>query len=103
MIWILIQIGVGGGSVWFGGVAFGGGMKAKLVWRYHRVSGYILCGLLLLTVNLGGSSGWANKYIDAWIVRFFAYTLAPLMTFVAIATRTRSVLGQSLRVAATSN
>jgi hypothetical protein len=27
---------LGGGSVWFGGAAFGGGMKAKMIWKYHR-------------------------------------------------------------------
>ncbi len=43
--WILVQIAVGGGSVWFGGAAFGGGMKAKLIWRYHRfvhIPGYYM-------------------------------------------------------------
>lgn len=30
------QMLLGGLSVWFGGRAFGGGMKAKSVWKYHR-------------------------------------------------------------------
>ena len=36
-IWILFQVFVGAGSVWFGGKLFGGGMKAKAVWKYHRL------------------------------------------------------------------
>ena len=35
-MWMIFQILLGGLSVWFGGVALGGGMKAKRVWRYHR-------------------------------------------------------------------
>ena len=35
-VWILFQAFVGAGSVWFGGKLFGGGMKAKAVWKYHR-------------------------------------------------------------------
>lgn len=35
-VWILSQVFVGAGSVWFDGRLFGGGMKAKMVWKYHR-------------------------------------------------------------------
>lgn len=34
--WIVVQILLGGLSVWFGGRVFGGGAKAKGVWKYHR-------------------------------------------------------------------
>jgi cytochrome b-561 domain containing protein 2 len=34
--WLVGQVMLGGGSVWFGGAAFGGGMKAKMIWKYHR-------------------------------------------------------------------
>lgn len=33
--WMVVQMAVGGGSVWFGGRLFGG-PKAKLLWKYHR-------------------------------------------------------------------
>ncbi|KAF5386876.1 hypothetical protein D9615_001682 [Tricholomella constricta] len=36
LTWLLVQVGLGGGSVWFNGAAFGGGAKAKAVWKYHR-------------------------------------------------------------------
>lgn len=36
MAWVVAQVALGGGSVWFGGAAFGGGMKAKALWKYHR-------------------------------------------------------------------
>jgi len=76
MIWMIVQISIGGGSVWFGGAAFGGGLKAKLVWKYHRLSGYILLLLLLLTAHLGGAwSNWGHKY-SVYGVRFIAFVLA---------------------------
>lgn len=34
--WLVFQIGLGAGSVWFGGALFGGGLKAKTLWKYHR-------------------------------------------------------------------
>ena len=36
MAWLLLQIFLGAGSVWFNGDLFGGGMKAKSLWKYHR-------------------------------------------------------------------
>ncbi len=36
VFWLLGQIFVGAGSVWFGGALFGGGMQAKSLWKYHR-------------------------------------------------------------------
>ena len=36
-VWILFQVFIGAGSVWFDGKLFGGGMKAKAVWKYHRL------------------------------------------------------------------
>jgi hypothetical protein len=36
IIWIVLQVSIGAGSVWFGGAIFGGGDKAKLVYKYHR-------------------------------------------------------------------
>ncbi|KAH7877901.1 uncharacterized protein C8R40DRAFT_1039565 [Lentinula edodes] len=87
--WIVIQILIGGGSIWFGGKAFGGGMKAKSVWKYHRLSGYILFPLLLITVDLGGAlSHWGEKNVPLPI-RLVAYVFAPLVCLVAILSRMR--------------
>jgi len=36
IIWILLQIVVGASSVWFGGAIFGGLVKAKAFYKYHR-------------------------------------------------------------------
>jgi hypothetical protein len=36
VVWMVFQVLIGGGSVWFEGAAFGGGMKAKSLWKYHR-------------------------------------------------------------------
>ena len=104
MAWILLQVAIGGGSVWYGGAAFGGGMKAKAMWKYHRLvlfnienhplnrssrlSGYLLFPLLLLTVNLGGTwSTWAQTY--SAYVRLVAFTISPLLILAAVYTRVR--------------
>ncbi|TFK42764.1 hypothetical protein BDQ12DRAFT_719608 [Crucibulum laeve] len=89
MIWLFIQIFLGAGSVWFNGAAFGGGAKAKAIWKYHRLSGYVLFLLLLLTVHLGGGwSNWGAKYSPLFI-RIIAYTVAPVMLIGGIYTRVR--------------
>ncbi|KAF5360770.1 hypothetical protein D9756_004697 [Leucocoprinus leucothites] len=36
MIWTLVQLCVGAGSTWYNGALFGGGAKAKALWKYHR-------------------------------------------------------------------
>ncbi|KAF8184946.1 hypothetical protein K438DRAFT_1837144 [Mycena galopus ATCC 62051] len=73
MGWIFIQVLLGGGSVWFGGAAFGGGAKAKAIWKYHRLSGYVLFMLLMFTAHVGGAwSHWGIKYAP-WSMRVLAY------------------------------
>lgn len=42
-----VQIALGAGSVWFGGAAFGGGVKAKKVWKYHRYVSITALGSLV--------------------------------------------------------
>jgi len=46
---MLFQVFVGAGSVWFNGRLFGGGMKAKAVWKYHR---YVSQGLFIPSAAL---------------------------------------------------
>jgi len=87
--WLVVQFSLGAASVWFEGAAFGGANKAKLVWKYHRLSGYILLLLLLTTVNLGGGwSAWVSEH-SVHAVRFVAYTMAPLVILVSLYSRIR--------------
>ncbi|KAF4578588.1 hypothetical protein EYR40_001257 [Pleurotus pulmonarius] len=89
MLWIIFQVLLGGGSVWFGGKAFGGGMKAKLLWRYHRLSGYLLFPLLLFTAYLGGArSGWATRNTSMG-QRLVGYIIAPAVILGAVYARIR--------------
>jgi len=87
-VWMLFQVFIGGGSVWFGGKLFGGGMKAKAVWKYHRLSGYILFPLFILTSSYGGWSYWALKH-SSFSTRVIAYTLSPLVLLVSVLFRIR--------------
>ncbi|KAF5391917.1 hypothetical protein D9757_001737 [Collybiopsis confluens] len=88
--WVVIQICLGGGSVWYNGKAFGGGMKAKQVWKYHRLSGYLLLPLLLLTVGLGGAlSHWGEKNVFLPF-RLLAFVVSPTVCLIAVLSRMRS-------------
>jgi len=89
LFWLIFQAVLGGGSVWYQGAAFGGGARAKSVWKYHRLSGYLLFPLLLLTAHLGGGwSDWANSQAGPSI-RFLAFTLAPMLIIVSVISRIR--------------
>ncbi|KAI0703575.1 hypothetical protein BC835DRAFT_1404075 [Cytidiella melzeri] len=88
-ILLLIQIGLGGGSVWFNGALFGGNPKAKSVWKYHRAVGYATFASLLITLHLGGTwSSFATDNSGAF-VRLLAYTLAPIGLIVSVYSRIR--------------
>ncbi|CCM03861.1 uncharacterized protein FIBRA_06011 [Fibroporia radiculosa] len=87
--WIITQAFIGGGSVWFGGRLFGGNPQAKLVWKYHRLSGYFLLPMLLFTAHLGGAwSDWVTTH--SWhFLRIIAYIVCPILTFVGVFIRIR--------------
>lgn len=58
--WMLVQALIGALSVWNDGEVFGGGIRAKAVYKYHRLSGYLLLFSALTTAFLGGMySTWA--------------------------------------------
>jgi hypothetical protein len=91
ILWIFLQIAGGGGSIWFGGAAFGGGANAKRLQKYHRLSGYVLLPLLLATVHLGGTwSRWAITHTSN-ATRLIVYTIAPAVVLISVYARARSV------------
>jgi len=87
--WMVIQVLIGGCSVWFDGRLLGGNPRAKMVWKYHRLSGYLLFPLLLMTVHLGG--GWSDWVTmnSLYALRFLAYTIGPIVLFVGLFARIR--------------
>ncbi|TFK25039.1 hypothetical protein FA15DRAFT_668912 [Coprinopsis marcescibilis] len=90
IMWLIGQVLLGAGSVWFKGKLFGGGAKAKSLWKYHRLSGYVLFPLMLFTAHLGGAwSLWAEKSIP-WILRLLTFTILPVLVVVSIYGRVRS-------------
>ena len=92
LVWLITQSAIGAGSVWFDGAAFGGGQKAKRVWKYHRLSGYILLISLLATVYLGGQSPLVSKR-STYVAQLVAYTLAPVLIIVSLYSRVRCIIG----------
>ncbi|RPD65981.1 hypothetical protein L226DRAFT_608899 [Lentinus tigrinus ALCF2SS1-7] len=88
--WMVVQVALGGASVWFGGRLFGGNPRAKLVWKYHRLSGYLLFPLFLLAAHLGGAwSSWSTAN-SAFVVRLLAFTVSPIVLLAAILVRVRT-------------
>jgi len=86
---MLGQMFLGAGSVWFGGKLFGGGAKAKGLWKYHRISGYLLFPFFLATIMIGGLwSTWTTGSISV-LPRIFAYGIAPVAIIVGIWSRAR--------------
>ncbi|KAG6874308.1 hypothetical protein C0995_001533 [Termitomyces sp. Mi166 len=99
LTWILLQVGLGGGSVWFKGAAFGGEAKAKALWKYHRwasqpstpkLSGYILFSTLMFTASLGGYWSRGNTVVPSGFLLFVAYIAAPLLAVIGVIVRIRS-------------
>jgi len=89
ILWMVGQILIGAGSVWFRGAAFGGGMKAKSLWKYHRASGYILLPLFLYAAHLGGAWSTFSNSHASHIMRILTYTVAPLVALIAVYSRVR--------------
>jgi len=90
VVWLFIQLLFGASSVWFNGALLGGGAKAKALWKFHRLSGYILFPLLLTTAHLGGEwSSWSTLNSEGYI-RIIAFTVAPLLVLGAVLVRIRT-------------
>jgi len=87
LVWMVIQIILGGGSVWFGGRLFGS--DPKRMYKYHRASGYLLVILFLLVIHLGGA--WSNFSIEGSnsLFRFLAYVIGPALIVTGVASRIR--------------
>ncbi|KZP23675.1 hypothetical protein FIBSPDRAFT_858261 [Athelia psychrophila] len=83
VVWIVLQMLVGAGSLL-------AGPKGKALYKYHRLSGYLLFPWLLVTVHLAGAwSAWMvgnTSYATSIIV----YTVAPAVLVVAVYARMRT-------------
>ncbi|KZT74199.1 hypothetical protein DAEQUDRAFT_721082 [Daedalea quercina L-15889] len=89
LFWIVFQVFLGIGSVWFDGRLFGGNPRAKLVWKYHRLSGYVLFPLLVFTAFLGGLWSHFSTRHAALAVRVILFGVAPLVLLGAMFARIR--------------
>ncbi|PWZ00232.1 hypothetical protein BCV70DRAFT_107167 [Testicularia cyperi] len=62
VVWAWVQAAVGAASVWLDGMLLGGPNKAKSMYKWHRLSGYLLLPLFLLTAALGvAETTWAKQ------------------------------------------
>ncbi|KAF8604493.1 hypothetical protein BDV93DRAFT_507448 [Ceratobasidium sp. AG-I] len=89
IILIVLQGAIGAASLWHKGAAVGGEERGKALWKWHRLSGYIILPLLLLTVALGGSrTFWARM----WIPREFRipiFYISPVIAVLGLWARAR--------------
>ncbi|TDL22715.1 hypothetical protein BD410DRAFT_788002 [Rickenella mellea] len=88
-VWVIVQVIIGAASAWFGGAAFGGESNAKRVYKYHRLSGYLLLVSLLFTAGLAGIwSDWVVQHTSK-VLRVAVYGIAPFFAIVAVFLRIR--------------
>ncbi|EJU03005.1 hypothetical protein DACRYDRAFT_21368 [Dacryopinax primogenitus] len=89
-LWLIVQSSIGAATVWFNGRAFGGETKAKRVWKYHRLSGYMLTLWMLTTAWLAGEwSGWARMYAGVG-VRAVGFGMSLALVVVGLGGRVRT-------------
>ena len=55
LAWAYVQALIGGLSVWFKGSLLGGENRAKRLWKWHRLSGYLLLVLFFVVYFLGAT------------------------------------------------
>ncbi|KAH9829196.1 uncharacterized protein C8Q71DRAFT_791587 [Rhodofomes roseus] len=89
VFWMVVQVFIGIGSVWFDGRLFGGNSSAKLVWKYHRLSGYLLFPLLLFTAFLAGIWSHFTTRNTVLALRVILFGVAPLVLLLAVCARVR--------------
>ncbi|CAD6567819.1 MAG: hypothetical protein TREMPRED_004020 [Tremellales sp. Tagirdzhanova-0007] len=90
IVWVMIQVMIGAATVWFGGKAFGGQENAKKVYKYHRLSGYLLVLLALVTAHLAGAhSTWALGRPGMKDVRVAAFWVGLPLIGLGLVTRSR--------------
>jgi len=88
-VWLWLQGILGAASVWFRGRAFGGEAKAKKAWKWHRISGYLLLGWLMVTVFLAGEySDWARG-VAGPVYRAVGFGASLVLILVGVLGRTR--------------
>ena len=62
VIYAWFQAAIGAASVWFKGALVGGEIRGKALWKYHRLSGYLLLSLFLVTFVLAIlETTWSTK------------------------------------------
>ncbi|KAG8745103.1 hypothetical protein FRC10_008714 [Ceratobasidium sp. 414] len=89
LILLVVQGAVGAASLWGKGVAVGGEERGKSLWKWHRLSGYIVLPMLLLTVALGGSSTiWARLNVPL-PGKIIVYCIAPAIAAIGLLARAR--------------
>ncbi|KZT53208.1 hypothetical protein CALCODRAFT_440440 [Calocera cornea HHB12733] len=88
-IWLWVQSTIGAASVWWKGVAFGGEVKAKRMWKWHRISGYAMLLWMMATVFLAGEySDWARG-VSGPVFRGLGFGVSLVLVLVGVLGRMR--------------
>jgi len=90
LIWLALHIIIGAASVWIPVRAFGSVDNGKALWKWHRLSGYLLTVWFFLTVHLaGGHADWVVAE-TSFTERFWIYTILPITAIFGIGLRIRT-------------
>ncbi|KAJ1307237.1 hypothetical protein OPQ81_001351 [Rhizoctonia solani] len=89
LILLVIQGVVGAASLWGKGVIVGGEERGKALWKWHRLLGYIILPMLLITTTLGGTTTYWGKTNTTLAGRIVFYYVAPVYALIALWGRVR--------------
>ncbi|CAE6394296.1 hypothetical protein RSOLAG1IB_01157 [Rhizoctonia solani AG-1 IB] len=89
LILLVLQAVAGAASLWGKGVAVGGEDRGKSLWKWHRLLGYMILPMLLVTVLLGGTTTYWAKMNTNLAGRIVAYYVAPAYALIALWGRVR--------------
>jgi len=88
---VVLQAAIGAAMSLYGEKVFGSETKAKKMYKFHRISGYLLVTLFLFTAHLGGAqSSWAlGRGSGFTAVRVLAFWVGLPLIWVGLEMRTR--------------
>ncbi|EJD53255.1 hypothetical protein AURDEDRAFT_110947 [Auricularia subglabra TFB-10046 SS5] len=87
IVWLVFQVILGGGSVWFNGKLFA--PDPKRLWKWHRASGYLLFLLFQVVIWLGVHHTTFFPKNTSVLTRIIVFNVAPAAVLFGLYSRAR--------------